>query len=185
MVSIKCFGSRMKTMAASVAASKLYKVFVYGTLKRGEPNHECFSKCKDGYHKFLCEAETVEKYPLIIGTRFNIPFLLHNPGKGFNVMGEVYEVDERVLADLDELEDHPNYYCRNEFMVRPLLASDGRSGGSSTSQIIKMPVWIYFIHNFRPELLERTTYRSYSNNGDHGLKYVSSEMSTVDDLNNI
>lgn len=59
----------------------LHKVFVYGTLKRGEPNHQWFSKDQGGYFKFLGEAQTVEKYPLIIGTKYNIPFLLYSPGK--------------------------------------------------------------------------------------------------------
>lgn len=61
-------------------SDKLHKVFVYGTLKRGEPNHGWFSKHENGYHKFLCNAKTVEKYPLIIGTKYNIPFLLYSPG---------------------------------------------------------------------------------------------------------
>lgn len=59
----------------------LFKVFVYGTLKRGEPNHHWFEKEKTGYYKFICNARTIEKYPLIIGTEYNIPFLLHSPGK--------------------------------------------------------------------------------------------------------
>lgn len=58
----------------------MHKVFVYGTLKKGEPNHSWFSKEKSGNFRFIGEAKTVEKYPLIIATEFNIPFLLHSPG---------------------------------------------------------------------------------------------------------
>lgn len=65
----------------------MHKVFVYGTLKRGEPNHGWFSKHESGKFKFLCEAKTVEKYPLIIATQFNIPFLLYSPGKYCIIMG--------------------------------------------------------------------------------------------------
>lgn len=59
----------------------MHKVFVYGTLKRGEPNHSWFSKHDGGKFKFVGEAKTVEKYPLIIATQYNIPFLLYSPGK--------------------------------------------------------------------------------------------------------
>lgn len=58
-----------------------HTVFVYGTLKQGEPNHNWFSKHEGAYYKFICNAQTEEKYPLIIGTKYNIPFLLYSPGK--------------------------------------------------------------------------------------------------------
>lgn len=58
----------------------LHKVFVYGTLKRGEPNHNWFSKNTEGYYKFLYDAKTKEKFPLIIATKYNIPFILYSPG---------------------------------------------------------------------------------------------------------
>lgn len=62
------------------APSTLYKVFVYGTLKRGEPNHQWFGKDQKGHYKFLYDAKTIEKFPLIIGTKYNIPLILHSPG---------------------------------------------------------------------------------------------------------
>lgn len=61
--------------------SKMYKVFVYGTLKKGEPNYGWFNRHEGGQYKLICEAKTVEKYPLIIATQYNIPFLLYSPGK--------------------------------------------------------------------------------------------------------
>ncbi|XP_044265086.1 putative gamma-glutamylcyclotransferase CG2811 isoform X1 [Tribolium madens] len=139
--------------------SRLHKVFVYGTLKRGEPNHNWFEK-DSGYYKLISEAKTVEKYPLIIGTKYNIPFLLHSPGNGTNVRGEVYEVDDKVFANLDTLEDHPNFYIREEKDVLLLNSNE------------KIKTWIYFIKDFKDDLLNKTTYESYSNAGSHGLKYV-------------
>lgn len=61
----------------------VYKVFVYGTLKRGEPNHHWFSNVPGGKSRFLYQARTTEKYPLIIATDYNIPFLLYAPGLYF------------------------------------------------------------------------------------------------------
>lgn len=60
-------------------SSKFHKVFVYGSLKKGEPNHHWFFK-DGGLAKYVCDAKMVEKYPLVIATKFNIPFLLKHPG---------------------------------------------------------------------------------------------------------
>lgn len=67
-------------MADSTNTNQRHKVFVYGTLKKGEPNHQWFSHDNKGYYKFLYEAKTKDKYPLIIATEYNIPFLLYSPG---------------------------------------------------------------------------------------------------------
>ncbi|RZB39589.1 gamma-glutamylcyclotransferase [Asbolus verrucosus] len=146
-------------MSGTIA--RFHKVFVYGTLKREEPNHNWFSKDTEGYFKFLCDARTVEKYPLIIGTKYNIPFLLYSPGRGTNVKGELYEVDDKVFANLDILEDHPNFYVREEREIQPL--GDDR----------KIKSWIYFIKNFKEEILNQPTYENYSSEGPHGLRYVA------------
>ncbi|CAH0551997.1 unnamed protein product [Brassicogethes aeneus] len=154
-----------------MTAPELHKVFVYGTLKTGEPNHNWFTKDEEGYHKFLFKAKTVAKLPLIIATKYNIPFLLYSPGNGHNVVGEVYEVDDKVLANLDILEEHPDYYIRELNEVQRL---DG------DKEVVK--VWIYVIKNFKAEYLNRDTLEDYSSKGSHGLEYVVSEDSSLDDL---
>ena len=40
---------------------------------------------------------------LIAGPRF-APMMLNEPGLGCHVIGELYDVDERALANLDQLE---------------------------------------------------------------------------------
>ncbi|CAG9860314.1 unnamed protein product [Phyllotreta striolata] len=144
---------------ATSTSSGLHKVFVYGTLKTGEPNHLWFTK-SNGYHKFIGQGKTVEKFPLIIATKYNVPFILKSPGNGTNIVGEVYEVDDKVFADLDILEDHPTFYVREKFNVS-LLDS------ARTEE-----VWIYVIKNFNPKLLEEPFYECYSSTGSHGKKYV-------------
>jgi len=101
------------------------------------------------------------KYPLIIATKYNIPFLLYSPDVGHYVKGEVYEVDYKVLKNLDILEDHPNYYIRELHEVKCLEGN-----------VLTMNAWIYFIKNFRPELLKQTMFEDYRSLGDHGLRYV-------------
>lgn len=54
-------------------------VFVYGTLKKGEHNHYLI---EEGTATFLGTAKTVKKWPLIIASRYNIPYILHSEGKG-------------------------------------------------------------------------------------------------------
>jgi gamma-glutamylaminecyclotransferase len=60
----------------------LHRVFVYGTLKRGEPNHHWMTDTSKGYSRFLGVGRTVKKYPLVIATKYNIPFILDCPGHG-------------------------------------------------------------------------------------------------------
>ncbi|CAH0717119.1 unnamed protein product, partial [Brenthis ino] len=140
-----------------------HKVFVYGTLKRNEPNHNWLTNPENGVGTFICEGRTKVKYPLIIGTKYNIPFLLYKPGTGFNVKGEIYEVDETMLEKLDILEDHPNFYIRE---TDEIVADKG----CCEPETVKC--WVYFLKNFRPELLSKPVLESYSASGDHGLPYL-------------
>lgn len=54
----------------------------------------------------------MEKFPLVIATRYNIPFLIKKAGTGNYVIGEIYEVDDRMLNSLDSLEDCQDIYTR-------------------------------------------------------------------------
>lgn len=93
-------------------SKRLINVFVYGTLKSGEPNHYWLTDVKNGGATFIGAGKTKTKFPLIIGSRFNVPFLLNQPGVGYEINGEIYSVDEKMLANLDVLEDYPQLYDR-------------------------------------------------------------------------
>jgi gamma-glutamylcyclotransferase (GGCT)/AIG2-like uncharacterized protein YtfP len=66
--------------------ANLIRVFVYGTLKRGEPNHQLLTKKENGFAEFQSEGRTAEKFPLVIGEMNdeitteveNFPLLLRN-----------------------------------------------------------------------------------------------------------
>lgn len=88
------------------------RIFIYGTLKRGQPNQHWLTNASNGYAKFLCTAMSTTKMPLIIASRYNIPFLLPFPGQGHYIRGEIYEIDEKMLHKLDILEDYPGLYNR-------------------------------------------------------------------------
>ena len=48
---------------------------------------------------------------------FHVPFLLDAAGRGRRVRGELYDVDEALLADLDALEGAPDFYQRRTIDV--------------------------------------------------------------------
>jgi len=59
-----------------------HRVFVYGTLKCGQPNHHLMNMHELGHCRLIGTARTDDGFPLIITTRWNLPFLLHAPGHG-------------------------------------------------------------------------------------------------------
>ncbi|CAD7076623.1 unnamed protein product [Hermetia illucens] len=130
--------------------SRLLRVFVYGTLKRGEPNHYWLTDAGKGFSRLVSIGKTQKKYPLVIGTRYNIPFLLDKEGTGHNVEGEIYEIDDKMLSSLDDLEEYPNYYDRE---IQDIVAENG-----STTQC-----WIYLLRKFPENMLSKEFLQSYRN----------------------
>ena len=59
-----------------------HRVFIYGTLKHGQPNHHLMNMHELGRCQLIGCARTDVSFPLIITTRWNLPFLLYAPGHG-------------------------------------------------------------------------------------------------------
>lgn len=80
-----------------------HHVFVYGTLLRTEPNHRKMSGAR-----FVREARTEPAFTL-----FDLgPFPALHEGGATAVVGEVYEVSDEQLGDLDRFEGVPRLYER-------------------------------------------------------------------------
>jgi gamma-glutamylaminecyclotransferase len=79
------------------------RVFVYGTLLAGERNHYHLERAR-----LVAEARTQPAFTLYDFGPF--PGML--AGGNSAVVGEVYEVDEPMLAAMDRLEGHPSFYQR-------------------------------------------------------------------------
>lgn len=80
-------------------------IFVYGTLRRGEPNHR---QLVDKRARYVGSARTAPRYELVdLGP---YPALLE--GGETSVRGELYEVDDHALEHLDDFEDVPSLYDR-------------------------------------------------------------------------
>jgi gamma-glutamylcyclotransferase (GGCT)/AIG2-like uncharacterized protein YtfP len=78
-------------------------LFVYGTLRRGEPNHR-----ELGRARFVAQARTAPVYELVdLGS---YPALLE--GGETAVHGELYEVDESWVGHVDAFEEAPALYDR-------------------------------------------------------------------------
>jgi gamma-glutamylaminecyclotransferase len=106
-----------------------HRVFVYGTLKRGFPNHAGLRG--DAY---LGRYRTREAFPLVVTGPWFSPALLPEHGVGQRVTGELFEVDAVKLAELDRLESThlPTGYTRKEIEIESL--EDGTM----------LAAWVYF-----------------------------------------
>lgn len=145
--------------------SQMAHVFVYGTLKQGQPNHKVMLDHSHGSAAFRGRGYTAEPFPLVIAGEHNIPWLLHLPGKGHCVAGEIYEVDEQMLCFLDDFEDCPNMYQRTALQVR-VLEWEGASGPGDSIQC-----FVYSTATYAPEWLHLPYHESYDSEGPHGLCY--------------
>lgn len=78
-------------------------VFVYGTLRRGEYNHRYLS-----WARWLGNHRTLPCYTLLdLG---DYPAVMS--GGQTTIFGELYAINDSLLARLDWLEDYPNEYTR-------------------------------------------------------------------------
>ncbi|VDM07711.1 unnamed protein product [Wuchereria bancrofti] len=142
--------------------ARLALVFVYGTLKRGEPNASVMADLVTGMQKFIGTGKTINAYPLIIASEYNIPFCLDKPGIGNRINGELYEVDEQKLEVLDKFEGHPTFYRR-----QPQQVEMDHNGTTVTA-------WIYMLPKWTPNLLQSSSnyLETYNSNGPHNRPYI-------------
>ncbi|KAG2636556.1 putative gamma-glutamylcyclotransferase At3g02910 isoform X1 [Panicum virgatum] len=140
------------------------RVFVYGTLKRGFPNHPLLVACAS---PFVGAASTAAPASLVIGP-YSVPFLLPTPSSsssGRVVAGELYAPSPAALAELDALEGtHIGAYER-----RPITVVADGSG-----EVVEAEA--YFAHPSYAEALWRRCGGEAAEIGeytaDHAARYV-------------
>ena len=113
-------------------------VFTYGTLKKGFHNHHYLQQST-----FIGSGKTQNKYALYING--GLPFVVRDQSVSL-IYGEVYRVDDSVLAVLDQLEGHPDWYCREK--VNIVLDAD--------SSVVS--AWLYFNPDCNGELVTEGAY---------------------------
>jgi gamma-glutamylaminecyclotransferase len=85
-------------------------LFVYGTLKRGQPAHRLLAG-----QAFLGPAVTAPRYRLVdLGP---YPGLVRDDASGLTVCGELWEVSDCCVAELDDYEGCPDQYAREPIDV--------------------------------------------------------------------
>tara|TARA_R100000781_G_scaffold94684_2_gene59007 strand:+ start:3216 stop:3812 length:597 start_codon:yes stop_codon:yes gene_type:complete len=80
-------------------------VFVYGTLKMGGHNHHYLKDSKFVQHFLFPELTLIE-------TGYGFPAAIMNEGS--SVYGEIYQINNKTLLNLDRLEGEGSLYFRKE-----------------------------------------------------------------------
>ncbi|XP_069491728.1 gamma-glutamylaminecyclotransferase isoform X2 [Ambystoma mexicanum] len=150
-------------------------IFVYGTLKTGQPNHHIMTKGVHGKARFLGKGHTEEKYPMVIAGEYNIPYLLNIEGTGHHVVGEIYSVDDQLLQFLDEFEECPDIYQRSlkRIIVLEWEGNLGAPEEQAAADILEC--FIYSTTTYKEEWLNLPTYENYDSFGPHGLAYTEGD----------
>ncbi len=112
-----------------------------------------------GRSSFVSEARTVKSFPLVVGSRYNIPFLLDSPGVGARVRGEVHRCDDRMLAGLDRLERVPEYYHRRRERVETAAGEE-------------LECWLYVLPKFKPDLMKERMLENWTMKDPSIQRYV-------------
>jgi gamma-glutamylcyclotransferase (GGCT)/AIG2-like uncharacterized protein YtfP len=99
-----------------------YRVFVYGTLKKGLHNHDLLHDSE-----FFGGAVTVPTYSMI---SVGFPVIMADEN-GKQVSGEIYTADDETLARLDGLEREGSSYDRKLIDVMLRLANGERLSGKA------------------------------------------------------
>ena len=111
-------------------------VFVYGTLKRGYSNHHWM-----GQAVYTDTAHTADQYVLYART---YPCMMRGPPT-YHVEGEIYVIDDAILANLDILEGYPSLYTRD---VIDVVRSSGE----------RVKAWAYFCNEPEGNMLPEGRY---------------------------
>jgi gamma-glutamylcyclotransferase (GGCT)/AIG2-like uncharacterized protein YtfP len=108
----------------------LHLVFVYGTLRQGSWNHGLLSG-----QRLLGQGATKDEHALYVD---HVPYVAKEPVS--RIRGEAYAVDGTCLAALDQLEDHPREYRREQVSI-------GLDSGETIT------AWLYFHPNPKGKLI--------------------------------
>ena len=141
-------------------------VFVYGTLRPGHGNHHRL--LSNAVHIGTGVTNPADSYSMFLSNLGGgIPFVVRRPAK-YNlhsfvsevITGDLFQVNAEELKDLDRLEGHPNWYCREEVNVKVKVGD----------KFVNQTAWMYLLpQNRLTSNIQNTTgdfndIRTYSDN---------------------
>jgi gamma-glutamylcyclotransferase (GGCT)/AIG2-like uncharacterized protein YtfP len=95
------------------------KLFAYGTLRQSESNHNILinhatyqETCKTT-EKYIMFTQKQRYFPFIIPVSF-WPEMAHY---ATHITGDLYDVTEEGIQSCDEIEGHPDWYCRTPIFL--------------------------------------------------------------------
>ncbi|XP_075708563.1 protein O-mannosyl-transferase TMTC4 isoform X3 [Rhinoderma darwinii] len=151
----------------------MHIIFVYGTLKKGQPNANVMTDPKHGKAVFKGTGRTIDKYPLVIAQEANIPFLMNVPGTGHHIAGEIYSVDDQMLQFLDEFESCPDMYQRTIKRIEIVEWGGKDDSPEERAAANAIECFVYSTTSYQPEWLNLPHFDCYDSFGTHGLPYVN------------
>ncbi len=107
-------------------------IFVYGSLKHNFHNHVIIEKEKLISNKAIIPAS--EK--CVMYSLGSFPALVKKD-KGYDIVGEVYEVSDKTFPYVDRLEGNPTFYKREEIYIPE----------------VDLKAWVYIFQNMVDENL--------------------------------
>lgn len=130
-----------------------YKVFVYGTLKKGFNNHYLLDSSE-----FLGNAHSLSKFNMINLGGF--PALLYNSDIGYSVTGELYNISPNTLKELDILEGEGSFYERveDEFFV---IGNNPRKNGQKFRAFVYILKDMPYSYDYNNIYLNTKNYLTY------------------------
>ncbi|XP_060067944.1 gamma-glutamylaminecyclotransferase-like [Ylistrum balloti] len=154
-------------------SNSMFKIFVYGTLKRGQPNNKLMEGIFDGEVTYLGKGVTGKEYPLVIAAAaWNLPCMLAVEGTGKKIQGDVFEVDEEMLSFLDGFEGHPDFYRRRQIIIQLMKDRNGQNLDPPNV----LTCWCYFYLKYDRSYLTLPFLDDYDSWGPHGLVYDEREL---------
>jgi gamma-glutamylcyclotransferase (GGCT)/AIG2-like uncharacterized protein YtfP len=114
-----------------VLEKQRFKVFVYGTLRKGFGNHALL---ENSGVKYICDASIRAKMYTI---HWGYPFIVLSNSRSDRVIGEIYDVDYKTFQRLDQLEGYRPGVNDGLYTRKHATAS------GPIPSFVKHRVWVY------------------------------------------
>ena len=152
-----------------------YLVFVYGTLMSGYWNNRILEQ---GGAELIGKGETTNSFIMLASGGNGIPFVVDFTPETYPtqfwlencspIKGEVWKVDAKTLEALDGLEGHPNWYKREEVVIKTEESRViNRSTYGNPIESYLLTAWCYLMPLSDKEMKDNMRYPIVVASGDY------------------